>query len=332
MPINEWWADNPDERFWMEITDRTNLGANLLAPTTAKGGKETFSYTLVDHVKEGDVVYHWWSRNDPAAIVATSTVSGPPFRSRIRWAAHGTYSAGERTTAAFEAPLDDFVELESAITLTDLRSIERRLRQIRDDLQADVNGPIYFPWAFSDKRPMRTTQGYLVKLPAAVVYELGLVEDKIAERRSSGRTSSTRSRNLGVGGRQQNQDLKRATEQYAVRVAAAHFEELGYEVHDVGATRSYDLHAVDSKGNEVHVEVKGSTTHAVAVELTEGEVQHWDDSYERALVVVDEIESSGLGPDYEMSGGRIRIWRDWNIDHSDGRLMPTRYRYTLIDD
>ena len=58
MTINEWWADDPQERFWMEITDRTNLGANLVAPTTAKGGKETFSYTLVDHVKAGDVVYH----------------------------------------------------------------------------------------------------------------------------------------------------------------------------------------------------------------------------------------------------------------------------------
>jgi hypothetical protein len=122
----------------MEITGRTNLGANLLAPTTAKDGKETFSYTLVDHVKKGDVRYHWWTGNEPAAIVATSTVSGTPFRSRIRWAAHGTYSTGERTTAAFEAPLDNFVELDSAITLTDLRSIETRLRQIRDDLQADL--------------------------------------------------------------------------------------------------------------------------------------------------------------------------------------------------
>ena len=332
MAINEWWVDDPDERFWMEITGRTNLGANLLAPTTAKDGKETSSYTLVDHVKKGDVVYHWWTGNEPAAIVATSTVSGTPFRSRIRWAAHGTYSAGERTTAAFEAPLDNFVELDSAITLTDLRSIETRLRQIRDDLQADVDGPIYFPWAFSDKRPMRTTQGYLVKLPSVVVRELGLVEDKISQRRRNGRKPSARSRSKGTGGRQQNQDLKRATEQYAVRLATSHFEELGYEVHDVGATRSYDLHAVDSEGNEVHVEVKGSTTHAVAIELTEGEVQHWDDSYERALFVVDEIEYSGIGPHYEMSGGRSRIWRDWHIDHSDGRLMPTRYRYTLIDD
>jgi len=59
MAINEWWIDNPEERYWMEITDRENLGANLIAPTLAKGDKENFSYTLVSHVKPGDVVFHW---------------------------------------------------------------------------------------------------------------------------------------------------------------------------------------------------------------------------------------------------------------------------------
>lgn len=30
--INEWWSGSADERFWMEITNRGDLGVNLWAP------------------------------------------------------------------------------------------------------------------------------------------------------------------------------------------------------------------------------------------------------------------------------------------------------------
>jgi hypothetical protein len=330
MAINRWWDGKPDERYWMEITDRPNLGANLLAPTSAKGGKETFSYTLVDHVQEGDVVFHWWSANKPPAIVAKSTVSGHPFRSRIRWAARSLNSGGERTTAAFEAPLDRFTELDKPVTLGDLRVVESQLRSIRDDLSAAVGNPIYFPWAFSDKRPLRTTQGYLVKLPAAVVAMLGLQGSGAPLDGSSGPVRGVPSQGAS-GGLQRDTELRLATEQHAVKIATEHFEALGFTVEDVGARRSYDLHALGPDGDEVHVEVKGSTAHSVAIELTEGEVRHWGDSYERALVVVDQIDVARKGGRYSLSGGRKRVWRNWQIDHLDGRLTPTRYRYLLAE-
>lgn len=327
MGINSWWDGDPQECYWMEITDRTDLGANLLAPTTAKGGKETFSYTLVDYVKEGDVVFHWWSANRPPAIVASSRVSGNPFRSRISWAARSANSEGVRSKTAFEAPLDDFVELDTPLSLEDLRAVEPKLRELRDELEARVKGPIYFPWAFSGKRPLRTTQGYLVKLPAAVVRELGLLgSDPPATVPGKPRTIRG-----GSNGRQQDPELRRETEQYAVKIASKYFEQLGYEVEDVGAARSYDLHAVDQDGNEVHIEVKGSTTRSTTIELTSGEVQHWDEAYERALVVVDEIQWERRASDYVLTGGRRRVWRNWVIDEEEGQLVPTRYRYTLID-
>ena len=40
MAINEWWIDNSEERYWMEITDRENLGANLIAPTLVENDRE----------------------------------------------------------------------------------------------------------------------------------------------------------------------------------------------------------------------------------------------------------------------------------------------------
>lgn len=328
--INRWWDGNPAEKYWMEITDRPDLGVNLIAPTTAKGGKETFSYSLVNHVREGDVVFHWWKRTEPVAIVARSTVAGAPILSTITWAARGSYSAGARTTEAFEAPLENLTELDQVWTLEDLRMREGELRVARDALAASVDGPIYFPWTFLVDQPLRTTQGYLVKMPASVVNLLGLDGAEVPAARSQV-ASERRSRTSRGGGRQQDPALRQQTERYAVSRAMAHFASEGFEVDDVGESRSYDVHAVAPDGHEIHVEVKGSTTRAVAIELTSGEVKHWGPGYERALYVVDEISWSLVGGQYVLEGGRDRVWRNWEITDGDDRLEPTRYRYTLLD-
>lgn len=62
MPINEWWAGDPSERYWLEITDRERLGEDLYAPKAAKGGKDTPGYSLVSHVRDGDIVFHYWKQ------------------------------------------------------------------------------------------------------------------------------------------------------------------------------------------------------------------------------------------------------------------------------
>ena len=328
--INRWWDGDPAEKYWMEITDRSDLGANLIAPTTAKGGKETFSYSLVNHVREGDTVFHWWKRTEPVAIVARSTVIGAPTLSTITWAARGSYSAGARTTEAFEAPLDHLVELDQVWTLEDLRAREDELRAARDALAASVNGPTYFPWTFLTDQPLRTTQGYLVKMPASVVDLLGLddAEPPVTPRDGA---PQPRSRTSRGGGRQQDPALRKATERYAVNRAMAYFASKGFGVEDVGESRSYDVLAVALDGHEIHVEVKGSITRAVAIELTSGEVKHWGPGYERSLYVVDEISWSLVEGQYVLEGGRDRVWRNWEIRGDEDRLEPTRYRYTLLD-
>jgi hypothetical protein len=92
------------------------------------------------------------------------------------------------------------------------------------------------------------------------------------------------------------------------------------------AGEPYDLRAVDG-GDEVHVEVKGSTETADGVELTAGEVRHARDAA-TDLFVVDRIEWERL-PDggIRTSGGRQRRWTSWRPAKPD--LEPTRYRYRL---
>lgn len=97
-----------------------------------------------------------------------------------------------------------------------------------------------------------------------------------------------------------------------------------------GARRCVDrrLHCLRDS-DEIHAEVKGSSTDAVAVELTDGAVQHWRSEFRRSLLVVDRISWKREEGGVTTSGGRLRVWHDWTIDSKSELLVPTRYRYTL---
>jgi len=57
----------------MEITRRDDIGADLKAPSAARGGVATASYVLVPLVQPGDVVVHYGSRQE--AIVGVSSLA-----------------------------------------------------------------------------------------------------------------------------------------------------------------------------------------------------------------------------------------------------------------
>jgi hypothetical protein len=63
-----WWENAPDQIYWLENTDREDLGTNLKAPQTDDTGKANWRYALLRELKQGDVVYHF--HKPEGAIVA----------------------------------------------------------------------------------------------------------------------------------------------------------------------------------------------------------------------------------------------------------------------
>ena len=105
--------------------------------------------------------------------------------------------------------------------------------------------------------------------------------------------------------------LRAAIEIHAVNLVMSHYTELGYAVTDVGAIESYDVLAIQG-AEELHIEVKGSTGTADAVELTANEVTHARAVIPTDLVVADEIKWTRLDDGtIQTSGGRRRSWRNW---------------------
>ena len=54
MVFNEWWRENPRGKFWLEITDRADLGVDLNALQRKDDGKEFWGYSLIKLVRDGE--------------------------------------------------------------------------------------------------------------------------------------------------------------------------------------------------------------------------------------------------------------------------------------
>lgn len=332
--MNAWWDDDPRERYWLEVTDRTDLGADLHAPKLDDAGRSYWSYNLVTEVRDDDIVLHWHkSLMQGPGIVGWSTATGAPEDSTIVWQARGTYGRAHGPTGrepSWRMPLTGYTPLLTPIYQGVLRREEHVLREIHTRLTAEHGTrPLYFPFAFSDRRPIRTSQGYLFKFPAAlldVFPELARLPGT-SRRRHPPRSTPRPRRSRGDAGYLSDPRVRSAIERHAVERAIAYFTALGYLVEDVGHIKPYDL--LVSQGTESrHVEVKGSTGNASTVELTEGEVKNALDHQPTDLFIVDGIAWQ-REPDGSIrtEGGTERVLHDWSP--AIELLTPTRYRYRI---
>jgi hypothetical protein len=183
MAINRWWEHQPNESFWLEITQREDLGSDLHAPQTNESGKDYWSYSLVCEVQDGDIVFHYSKRDH--AISLWSRADGGWWDDEIFWGARGTVG---RVNDPYDRPgwvhgLDGPFPTSAPLTLPELRQNEKRLSAIRDELEADHEPPLYFPFELGQRRELRPAQGYLFKLPAAVVEAFPSLERPAAEQR-----------------------------------------------------------------------------------------------------------------------------------------------------
>lgn len=151
------------EIFWLEITDRDDLGADLNAPAESETGDPYWSYALVREVREADVVLHYRAR--PSKVITHwSRAVGEPDPDEVIWGAHGMASGRGPVTPyarpGWRHPLNGPYPLAEPITLADLRAAEDAIPAVHEHLlAAHPRTPLYFPFLFSRSRPLRAFQG-----------------------------------------------------------------------------------------------------------------------------------------------------------------------------
>lgn len=275
---------------------------------------------------------HWHKELlDEPSIVGWSRATGVYEDVDIEWQARGTVGRRKGSTKprpAWRMPLEGYVPLGDPLGITSIRRREKGLSRLKDELEAKRGKPLYFPFGFSDKRPIRAQQTYLVKVPAEVLTALALDDPLDAPDLLPGAARSTTRRSSGKGSGYIADSVVRSTIEWrAVYAAIEHYAAENYAVDYVGNTKPYDL-VVTREHDVRRVEVKGASGTAEHVELTHGEV---DNSREYApvdLFVMDGIQFE-RNPDgtVDAFGGEARLWRDWRA--SDSALKPIRYRYKL---
>lgn len=121
---------------------------------------------------------------------------------------------------------------------------------------------------------------------------------------------------------------RRAIEQFAVAKATQHYRALGYEVRDVGASRSWDLEC--HKGTkELRVEVKGTKSFGSEILLTANEVDHArKHKNDLALFVLARVKVGTKSNRVVCSGGEAFEIRPWVIDRN-GVLRALAYTYSV---
>jgi hypothetical protein len=142
-----------------------------------------------------------------------------------------------------------------------------------------------------------------------------------ARQRSGDRAAS-------IAGRQQDPVKRKAIERHAEDIAVAHYEALGWSVTRKGAP--YDLDC-NRDGENLRVEVKGTTGGAGEVELTVNEVSSARENPSELFVVSDITAKKSTGADGAVTvtttGGRVHRFPRWLPAEDD--LAPTRFRYRV---
>lgn len=334
---HSWWESSLEEKFWVESTDRTDLGKNLLAPISAHAGQK-----LVSFVEDGDVVFHYYQPTK--SIVAFSVAKGFPKIDEIRWPDRKT----SKLSPAYKIDLMNYTELDEPITLKDIQDKQSAIRGIKSALDKKYDGKsIYFPFQIPKEKVIQPAQGaYLSKMPRALVDlfpsavqqldqdiapEIAHIKSPLKAKLSTYKPSTSKPPVESSYGIQTDEKKKKATELRGMVLATKYLEKLGYSVEDVSSQKrlGYDLRAVN--GEEiVGVEVKASILSRIEVAVTSAEVEYAQiagEEFRSLLYVVDQIICTKDGAEYKTSGGRERFWWDWNPDLDS--LSPIDYRFTL---
>lgn len=84
--VHVWWANNPKQRYWLEISDRPDPGVDLHAPQRDARGRRTSGYLHLWWVERGDVVFHY--NLNARAVTAWSRAVGDVTEAPVVWLSH----------------------------------------------------------------------------------------------------------------------------------------------------------------------------------------------------------------------------------------------------
>lgn len=169
--INVWWRDDPRQLFWLEITDRRDVGVDLHCPQRDSAGNRSPGFSLIWWVNVGNIVFHYDLNRE--AITSWSRAAGPVTEAPTVWRPHRSATRRRLKTArpqpGWWLDLDGPFPLDQPLTIAQLIGRDTDIRGVLRQLESSHQGSLYFPFFWWGDRQLRPMQTYLNKLPAELV-------------------------------------------------------------------------------------------------------------------------------------------------------------------
>lgn len=207
-----WWKKLPDERIWLETTNRSDLGADLNAPKVDENGHEHWTYEILKEVSEQDIVLHY--DINEGAITSWSRATGTWYDDTVFWGARAAigkrYGVTPYARPGRRLGLEGPFRLVVPPTLDALRAARAAIEVVHSDLQkSHPRESLYFPFELSAKRELRPAQAYLTKFPSALLLSIPGLEELSGGAGALSPSQSTKG--LGQQYRRINEDVASST-------------------------------------------------------------------------------------------------------------------------
>jgi hypothetical protein len=182
--MGEWWEGQAGERYWCEITNRDDIGADLKCPQADENGDPYWGYSLIHAISPGDIVYHYSIQR--SQIVGASVAGGPVEPRPIVWASRTAVKKRPSSSTArpgWWRPLYSFTRSASPISLATLNEPDNQEWIRRWAASKGITGATRLPVQLYPGR-LRGAQGYLTKMPADFVSrwkELSALENQLSK-------------------------------------------------------------------------------------------------------------------------------------------------------
>lgn len=160
-----WWSTDPNERYWMESTDRDDPGGDLWNWAEGTGGGRIGPAELLDEMKVNDIVFHYWKPKH--AIVGYSSVVS-------NRASHGRQDDGQRDDRPWIArKIAGLQPISPPVTLADIRAESSSIFTIMDVIRDRGKPPYHL--AIINHGEAAPPTAYISKMPREVAKLLGLL-------------------------------------------------------------------------------------------------------------------------------------------------------------
>ncbi len=165
--IHSWWDTLPGERFWLGVTERLGDAEMLATPCGHGRGGCSRESSLLRHVGDGDVVFHYDVAR--AGIVAWSASQGRVRKQSLAWQRNGAEPSASRTVPSWTIGLKRATPLEPIVTLARIARIQSDLFPALQSFEDGVGAPLDYPFAMGSAETTHVLAGRVFKLPALFV-------------------------------------------------------------------------------------------------------------------------------------------------------------------